>query len=141
MSTNTPAFSKSDMQTSFTKQFTYDQLNRIKTAQVVGSTNSFGTAYRYDANGNIKTLERRNEAGVVFDQLSYNYHNVDKGYLKNTNKLRSVNDLVSTQEGGKALHGEDIEDQGIDNYSYDEIGNLIADESDGYRTYRMDSKR
>lgn len=134
MSTNTPAFTKGGMQAAFVKQFTYDQLNRIKTGKVidVASNNAFATAYSYDANGNILTLERSNGAGKMFDQLAYTYHNVDKGYLKNTNKLRYVNDAAPRYYDGTSneVHDYDIEDQGIDNYDYDEIGNLIKDEAE-----------
>ena len=93
----------------------------------------FGESYTYDANGNILTLQRRNQAGQLFDDMSYKYHNVNGGYNRNTNQLRYVLDAVQDAPDpitGLDLHPEDIENQGIDNYTnytYDEIGNLAKD--------------
>ncbi len=126
MTTHTPAFAQEGMQTTFTKQFTYDQLNRITGSQLAGGGNKFRTSYSYDANGNIDTLNRWDKNGNQFDAMVYNYHQVDEGYLKNTNRLRWVDDNPATD----TLHTDDIEDQNRDNYSYDDIGNLIADASE-----------
>lgn len=56
------------------------------------------------------------------DALVYNYHNVDEGYVKNTNQLLWVDDAA-----GAGVSDEDIDDQVADNYAYDEMGNLEAD--------------
>ncbi|WP_197060115.1 RHS repeat-associated core domain-containing protein [Sporocytophaga myxococcoides] len=106
----------------WTQQFEYDQLNRIKSGKSLGS-DAYKNTYAYDANGNITSLNRYNESGVQFDQLSYNYENKKAGYLTNTNKLRSVSDLPSIA----SIHTSDIDNQGTDNYEYDEIGNLNKD--------------
>ncbi len=128
MTTHTPAFAQEGMPTTFTKQFKYDQLNRIKESKVIGgiNVNTFKTSYSYDANGNIESLNRYDKNGVQFDAMAYNYHQVDKGYLRNTNRLRWVDDDPNTA----AVHEDDIEDQSRDNYDYDDIGNLIADVSE-----------
>ena len=47
------------------------------------------------------------------------------GYLRTTNKLRSVDDLA-----GVSATTADIEDQASDNYSYDAIGNLLSDKQE-----------
>ncbi|GAL85782.1 Rhs family-like protein [Sporocytophaga myxococcoides] len=106
----------------WTQQFEYDQLNRIKSGKTPGN-DAYKNTYAYDANGNITSLNRYNESGVQFDQLSYNYENKKAGYLANTNKLRSVSDLLSMA----GVHISDIDNQGTDNYEYDEIGNLNKD--------------
>ena len=97
MSTNTPAFARNGMTAEFKKQFTYDQLNRIKTGKVETSelpsglpggsnaglpSGAFETEYSYDANGNITNLTRKDKSGNTFDEMAYNYHNVDNGYLE-----------------------------------------------------------
>ncbi len=120
--TNTPALSVKGV-ADMTNQYTYDQLNRIKASTVFGKVDAYRTGYSYDANGNIQTLQRYNGTGQLFDQFTYNYENKGAGYLQNTNKLRSVDDAITNT----ALHEEDLEDQNIDNYQYDDIGNLSYD--------------
>jgi RHS repeat-associated protein len=113
----------------WTRQFTYDQLNRITGSKSIGMTHTdaYKTSYTYDANGNIMSLNRFNEAGLAFDSLKYQYQNKKNGYKHNTNKLRWVDDSPALS----ANHGEDLEDQDVDNYHYDEIGNLTSDEQEG----------
>ena len=110
-----------------TQQFEYDLLNRIKKSSVLAaaSASSYSTAYSYDANGNIKTLNRYDASGAIMDQLVYNYQNVANGYKKNTNKLAWVNDGVQTNIP------TDIENQQRDNYGYDDIGQLNQDVEEG----------
>ena len=110
----------------WTQQFTYDQLNRITSGKTLGGANAFKNSYTYDANGNINSLSRYNGLGdTLIDNFKYNYQNIDADYKQNTNKLRSVDELADVT-GRK----DDIEDQDIDNYSYDEIGNLIKDDKE-----------
>ncbi len=111
--------------TTWTQQFEYDQLNRIKASASIGlaHADAFRTGYRYDANGNIERLYRYNEAGDAFDSLVYHYENRAGGYLRNTNKLRWVDD----SPGLSGHHTEDLEDQDMDNYRYDDLGNLVYD--------------
>jgi RHS repeat-associated protein len=108
--------------------YQYDQLNRLlrvnrHTAITAGAdwSNSsisapFGENFTYDANGNILALSRNNNNGQVLDQLSYNYNRNELGKLVD-NKLRDVQDPSRPQV--------------TDNYSYDPIGNLTADEAEG----------
>lgn len=117
--------------------YRYDQLNRLTAMDahsgiVVANPNwnngSIIQAYReqisYDANGNIKTYLRNGAQGhEQMDNLTYAY-NVDyNGRLVN-NKLRHVNDAVGNTNQG------DLGNQPTDNYSYDNIGNLTADNSE-----------
>lgn len=72
-------------------QYRYDQLHRIVRSRsltfngsAVARTNAaYDEDYTYDANGNILTLVRNNEAGAVQDNFTYTYYT-------GTNKLRSV---------------------------------------------------
>lgn len=108
----------------WTQQFEYDQLNRIVSSSSKAAQNAatYKTGYSYDANGNIKTLNRFDALGVQFDQLGYNYEDKASGYLKNTNKLRWVDDASDI-----ATKTDDVKDQAVDNYNYDDIGNLSKD--------------
>lgn len=70
------------------------------------------TGLSYDANGNIKTLQRTDNTGAKTDNLTYNYTNAGK------NQLNNVTDAVNTADL------TDIESQPVNNYSYDAIGQL-----------------
>ena len=114
-----------------TRRFVYDELNRLKASQVVGS-DQYQTSYTYDANGNITSLTRNNQSGTAMDNLTYHYAMDKAGNILN-NRLLHVNDAVNTTDG------TDIKDQGgnytqqrasTHNYDYDEIGNLIKDKSE-----------
>jgi YD repeat-containing protein len=124
-------------------QYRYDELNRIRIADFKEHTTStsflavsdYGTTYRYDANGNLYDLTRNgntaNGHNLNMDALHYHYYD-DAGniYDENstvptlpTNKLAYVDDITSN-------YTEDIDAQASGNYTYDEIGNLIKDESE-----------
>jgi RHS repeat-associated protein len=70
-------------------------------------------ALSYDANGNIKTLQRTNDTGATTDNLTYNY--------TGRNQLNSVADAVTTPTGPT-----DIEGQGANNYTYNAIGQMTS---------------
>jgi RHS repeat-associated protein len=111
--------------------YRYDQLNRIKTQNAwdfagTTATPSPNGAYRmalaYDANGNIQSLLRNgNTALPAMDDLKYSY------YLS-TNRLAQVTDGIPT-----ANYTHDLDNQPNNNYTYDAIGNLIADASEGIK--------
>ena len=125
--------------------YNYDQLNRIKGMQAfvgldtvnniwVQSGNEYNHRYQndftYDANGNISTLQRYNQAGVLFDDFNYKYQELN--LHKISNRLYHVNDVANAN-----LMPDDIDDQGDlnantnYNYGYDEIGNLKYDKAEG----------
>jgi len=90
----------------------------------------------YDANGNILLLERSDANGVQFDDLSYKYNDYGSNG-RNQNRLYHVDD----DNISSSLTDIDIDDQGTfqtdivamntqNNYSYDEIGNLIKDNAE-----------
>lgn len=139
--------------------YNYDQLNRLATAQSftasnfdpitgtddVADNNTFANAANddnynvnltYDANGNIQTLNRNQNAATPalqsMDELTYRYELDVEGNQFN-NRLLHVNDAVAV---GNST--EDIDDQGVfnqknetlHNYNYDGIGNLVSDQQE-----------
>ncbi len=118
--------------------YRYDQLNRLKIQQAFTIANTGGQsllgndAYSmdltYDANGNIMKLDRKGRvSNSAMDNLTYNYY-------PGTNKLAYVQDAVNSNypETGTVVNGTviDIDNQSTGNYKYDEIGNLIKDNSE-----------
>jgi RHS repeat-associated protein len=127
--------------------YRYDQLNRIKEMKAFANldftTNTWqsGSTYagmyhnrfNYDANGNIQWQQRADSTGTIFDKLSYRYKLDPTGRLFQ-NRLYHVNDSVTN----RSLVKDDIDDEGlftatadtindINNYRYDEIGELKHD--------------
>ncbi len=113
-------------------QYSYDQLNRVKnsTFNIYRQDTdlavdhffprvSFATDYKYDGNGNLLNLNRDDFDGDRMDQLVYNFET-------GKNKLTSVLD-ESTVPSDK--HLDDIE--GMNDYHYDAVGNLIQDLGSG----------
>ncbi len=106
--------------------YRYDQLHRIKHSRSASwnDMSSIWTVpathhhsdYTYDKNGNIDALKRQNLSGTI-DDLTYTYDDV----ADFPNRLRYITD-------GAAISNE-ITSQSVDNYDYDEIGNIIADNS------------
>ena len=117
---------------SFGSKFRYDKLNRIKASREyvytgTGATGNWasegtklGTSYKYDANGNIEKLIRKDQAGVMMDSLYYEYEVVAGSKI---NRLKKVADLLVNSP-----HDKDIE--GDNDYIYDRIGNLTRDEKE-----------
>lgn len=98
--------------------YRYDQLHRIKESRSLttyqpgtgfasrGAAEAYDEDYSYDANGNILTLQRRDEKKEMKDDWQYTYY-------AGTNRLKKVKpDAVVT-------------------YEYDAIGNLVRDHEDG----------
>lgn len=138
--------------------YSYDQLNRIKamTSKSINPTtsaytDSYESGYSYDRNGNLKTLRRTapqaNGTITEMDLLSYDYPS-------GSNRLALVHDNTTTPP---ATFDNDLEDQqaqllnaGITynlsnaathNYVYDELGQLIADKTEGLTIdWRVDGK-
>ncbi len=136
--------------------YQYDQLNRLISQQGWtlnnGSMNPLAQAYAvnlsYDPDGNILTLKRNGHAGNIdMDDLTYRYYAADgsifepttSGIPKNaTNRLAGVSDSPTFSgnypENPVPPFGivTDIDDQSINgNYTYDLIGNLISDATEG----------
>ncbi|WP_298892938.1 hypothetical protein [uncultured Psychroserpens sp.] len=110
--------------------YIYDQLNRIKssTNQLATENNANGsisvvnagydTSYEYDRNGNLKQLNR-DVKGIQMDQFNYVYN-------AGTNQLNFVGDSQTNY----SQFDSDIDEQLFDNYTYDDIGQLVSDTSE-----------
>jgi RHS repeat-associated protein len=113
--------------------YTYDQLNRIKSMTGLTPTNNeyltlsgYSSSYSYDGNGNLETLKRWSRVGEdisQIDDLVYHYNDPVNG--GNNNRLSYVIDA-----SGEVLPGVDLASQSADNYSYDAIGQLIQDNAE-----------
>jgi RHS repeat-associated protein len=108
--------------------YNYDRNNWL-TGATFGNTNTASSiitptgkyseaGLSYDANGNIKLLQRTNETGTLVDDLTYNY--IDPVTNQLMNRLSNVEEkaLVTTEK-------TDIENQVAGNYVYDLIGQMI----------------
>ena len=119
--------------------YRYDQLNRLKEMRQHPLSSTTGTwdvttnpapdAYKesitYDGNGNIKTFLRNGKEGALeMDKLAYEYNKDPITNKLANNKLRHVTDEVTSSDP------LDIESQPDDNYSYDDIGNLVRDDKE-----------
>ncbi|MCL9806424.1 lamin tail domain-containing protein [Flavobacterium amniphilum] len=93
-----------------------------------GTTNNAGVittsgmfkegAITYDANGNIKSLQRTNETGLMIDNLAYDY--------TTKNQLSRVNDMVASN-----VVSYDVDSQSPNNYEYNAIGQLWKNNAEG----------
>jgi RHS repeat-associated protein len=108
--------------------YRYDQLNRIKNVETnlgtnfnaMTNTGAYHAEYTFDGNGNLQTLKRNDDDGVLMDNFTYHYQSA----LTN-NKLDRVTDGVTTT--GALDYGDIQHGQGTNNYTYDAKGQLIAD--------------
>ncbi len=124
--------------------YTYDQLNRIRTARSLTMFNNglwstrdingakpYDADYTYDANGNLTRLDRWGGDGRPGEQLRYTYPKA--GGKLSSNRLDHVDNksrITATYpapEGGVTVDGTIVEDQAPGNYAYDSIGNLVQD--------------
>lgn len=118
--------------------YRYDQLNRLTqmlhhpnlAANNYASEGRFAETITYDANGNIKTYLRNGHdaGGLVMDQLSYFYPTI--GGNLSQNRLRYITDAAPTNTNYTA----DLKSQPVNNYDYDDIGNLTKDSSAGIKS-------
>jgi RHS repeat-associated protein len=93
--------------------YIYDQLNRLTTGNATTGNNENNISY--DLMGNITALKRYTANNTLIDQLTYTY-------MAGTNKLQTVNDAITGTAGQKG---------GATNYTYDDNGNLLSDDSKG----------
>jgi RHS repeat-associated protein len=99
--------------------FTYDTLNRLKSAHHHTLTVSWNPSnafhekgFKYDLNGNIKALIRTEESGLPIDELSYTY--AGNQLLKVTDDSDKTKGFVDGPNAG-------------DDYQYDANGNMTLD--------------
>ncbi len=123
--------------------YRYDQLNRLTRVRTTFNSNpgitdwSLNSSYyrnwedfSYDGNGNIVSVQRYPNTTSLMDNQTYHYNRAtdpitQESYLL-TNRLRHVTDVI-----GSNVSSSDIDNQSADNYSYDAIGNLVGDVSEG----------
>ena len=110
------------------RQFHYDEIGRLTQSTMStfdnqwNSTTDYQSSYSYDANGNITSLTRhgyQQSGHLAMDDFTYHY-------LPHSNKLDHIDDIIDPDH-----YTTDMDDQQINNYSYDADGNLIADQSEG----------
>jgi YD repeat-containing protein len=116
--------------------YQYDQLNRLVSMDAWSSNNAWSSITKvndfkervsYDPNGNILSYLRNGNntfAGMPLsmDSLTYNYN-------ANNNQLNYVQDSVNANN-----YTTDIDNQSINNYAYDSIGNMTKDVKEGIDT-------
>ena len=111
-------------------KYQYDQLNRLMASVALNGLDTmnnswnqnpvtdYHTKLKYDAMGNILSLNRNATSPLAMDKLGYHYY-------PNTNRLEYVTDSVPSSN-----YGVDIDDQNPGNYDYTAIGELTKDESE-----------
>ncbi|QOG02341.1 RHS repeat-associated core domain-containing protein [Flavobacterium sp. MDT1-60] len=141
--------------------YTYDQLNRIKTmtsqafdAFSMKAAKSYESSYSYDKNGNLQTLHNT-APGLYPESKTPNLPNPEMDnftykYIPGTNKLTNVFDVADDifTETGIDIKQNLIEksnynlgDSNTYNYVYDAIGQLIQDKNEGLTiNWRVDGK-
>ncbi len=137
--------------------YKYDQLNRIREMDVfkgfnstnngwasMAATQDYKESISYDPNGNILGYTRNGSvhggALLAMDTLAYRYYYEKFSGVKGvyvpgsiptdakqlTNQLAFVKDKVAATN-----YTVDIDDQLVNNYDYDSIGNLVKDNQEG----------
>jgi RHS repeat-associated protein len=113
-------------------KYKYDELYRLVESNFnyfsensFVSSDNYYSAYSYDVMGNITGLSRNayedadNSPKRSMDNLTYSYNS-------NSNQLNYIQDDVAD-----ASWKTDLDKQDTDNYTYDEIGQLLSDEAEG----------
>ena len=119
----------------FTQTFTYDDLNRLKTATdnhlSDGSTSGYQSSYNYDQRGNLTHLTRRGMTGpkayATIDDLTFNYS-------PNTpsNQFESITEEAAPSFAPDFKTGyEEVGSKGQP-YRYDASGNMTKDPARGF---------
>ncbi len=109
-----------------TYTYTYDALNRLKTA--TDNTGRYNLSnLKYDKNGNIKSLFRKGHIVENPSRFNPNHFNSmdDMDYFYSGNRLTQVSDYGYTNYGFK---DSAVDDQ---DYWYDANGNMIRDDNKG----------
>ncbi len=112
-----------------TTVYTYDQMNRIRKAKYAATkldtvlmfNNWYASAYKYDMDGNLRELMRKEGTGITMDSMQYEYANPGRN-----NKLSNIFDHATFSKAGV----EDIKflsSIGYPTIVYDDDGNVRAD--------------
>jgi RHS repeat-associated protein len=112
-----------------------------------GATNRYRSQYEYDANGNIISANRYDNDGDHYDQFAYKYQKRDGRTMRNRlyelyDDADAADDYVNEMGGAQDINynqtitnpldpayfdEEAAELNGLHNYHYDALGNLIHD--------------
>jgi RHS repeat-associated protein len=138
--------------------YRYDQLNRITGMNAYSGFNNSNNTFTptaipdyrerisYDPNGNILTYLRNGSTvggtPQAMDNLTYQYPKNQATGKPLNNRLRYVHDQVNENNYSEDIdsqtpltlaqvQAEQLPEQSSDNYSYDEIGNLVKDTKEG----------
>lgn len=92
--------------------------------------NRYKSQYQYDANGNIQSAKRWDNAGTQYDDLKYSCEKSGTQLLRN--RLYHLNESINGGYGdigidASAYHNAHEDVNLLNNYKYDKLGNLIAD--------------
>ena len=115
-------------------KYTYDPLNRIKTAIDNSADQRYSlTGVVYDKNGNITSLVRKGHTALDGNGLVTAYGTMDnlKYYYDSGNKLMKVTDIASIDQYGFKDDAVNTAVDNSDDYNYDVNGNMIKDENKG----------
>ncbi|MFT3886371.1 MAG: hypothetical protein QM724_13360 [Flavobacteriales bacterium] len=137
--------------------YRYDQLNRLREwksySGLTAGANEWGTvdgkyfsSYKYDANGNITNVQRKDQNGTVYDSLHYYYGRLPGGRLR-SNRLYDIRDVGDEAAVTRDDDGFDdlptvsptftdnpanpTDENTSNNYRYDHNGNLVRDGREG----------
>ena len=112
----------------------FDSINYAGNAWV-GTTYAgmYHNMFSYDANGNMEKALANNRAGVAIDKQTYHYQTL--GGNKVSNRLYAINDSATITSGNDLLNQIPFDTavatiNTVNNYSYDEIGELKANKQD-----------
>lgn len=128
--------------------YSYDQLQRLKTMTAYYNTNStndwngvqdttdYYNSYTYDENGNFKNLKRNayETLGLSMDNFTYHYVGLDGNPLSTSSSRSNRLNYVTDAAANDGVADDITSGQTTDNYTYDEIGELISDVDEGIDT-------
>ncbi len=95
------------------------------------SLTDYNTSYTYDLMGNITSLTRYGVDNKKMDELTYHYEDKDGDGVDDNNRLSYITDNISSSD---YTYQYDLENQSTNNYSYDDIGQLIGDNAEGIKS-------
>jgi hypothetical protein len=102
-----------------TRNFRYDQLNRLKSVEKSDLSNLWRESFSYLPNSNLLSAKKYDETGTLLDDLRYEYET-------NTNRMTRSEDLAGLVRPDLG----DLPTQGANNYEYDAIGRKMKDISE-----------
>ncbi|WP_428741573.1 DUF6443 domain-containing protein [Tenacibaculum sp.] len=122
--------------------YQYDQLNRISSmnSNIISSSNvqNVHTSYEYDKNGNLTQLKRealKDNTVMPMDNFTYHYPNGNNQLAvvedaEPSSRFQSdIDDQITQLASAGIIY--DANNKSTHNYVYDEIGQLVKDQTEG----------